>query len=1084
MASASSHVARKLLLFLVIFASNLLFKSANYVKDTRELYRNKLVYNNPWESIISSDKCELSVFSATQILCTQNGSAGHSSIFGSRDFHGMPRCTKSAGKQTHVEQKRGVPLLSQLVLLLTLAGDVQTNPGPLPGSEINFFYSNVQSILGAEKLDNFNKHFSDGHLYDIVAATETWLNDSVLDTEILSDNYSVYRGDRAGGRVGGGAMLAMSARLRSRPLTEPAPPIPGCEQAWCTIALEGGQRLAAGVLYVPPAPDQRTIENINATLAAVRSGLRDNDSLVLFGDFNMPNIEWYTDQGGLVFPMSMNMSPVNNMFLELLAEQDFNQHVATPTRGTNFLDLIFTNKNIGNLEVSPTPTFLKLDHTPLDGVLTTDSPPLRHIPNKRVILNWRRADIEGLKNSIRSMPLNLLRAADSSDECNELFYDFLDAAIKDNVPTISVHPARFPRWFDDNVIQAYKAKHRAHKRYKRTGSDMDYFIFSSKRRDFKIKADFAHSAYIRNMEENLKANPRSLFSFMQSKSKSKRLPNLMTFDQQQFTDLKQIANVFSQFFKDNFSRVQNICNFSNDINFTNVRPFMVIKPCDIIFKILKLKCGKSTGSDKIPVNVLKVIANEISDPLSIVYNKIICTGIYPSSWKLAKVNPVFKKGVKSAIKNYRPISILPVFSKVFEGFLYDYLFGEISCFLPASQHGFLPKKSTVTNLTEYTHMLSENFKQKLQTDSIYIDFAKAFDRVPHIPLINKLHKMGVNQNLLFLLRNYLRDRTQVVEIDGVRSDIVHVTSGVIQGSILGPLLFSAYVWDLPACLEHAQCSMYADDSKIFSTIKNVSDSILLQNDLGNLHDWCKEWQLDLNLEKCQSITFTNKPNPLQFHYYLGDRELERVEEVSDLGITLTSDLNYDNHINTICKKAARMLGFIRRSCRDFQPDTLRQLYISLVRPMLEYASVVWSPHHANKIDRIERIQRAFLRAWCYKSGIEFRKENYHEHCSAAGVVPLYNRRDIIDILLLYKILRGQVDSSYLLRCVCLHAPARATREPLLFKPPFSRIDVCKHHFCYRAQKLYCELLSRSGDRGIDIFHMSFELFRKNIYRHF
>ena len=158
----------------------------------------------------------------------------------------------------------------------------------------------------------------------------------------------------------------------------------------------------------------------------------------------------------------------------------------------------------------------------------------------------------------------------------------------------------------------------------------------------------------------------------------------------------------------------------------------------------------------------------------------------------------------------------------------------------------------------------------------------AFDRVSHHLLIKKLKLMGVNPNLIYLLQNYLTGRKQIVVVDGVCSDPVPVTSGVIQGSILGPLLFNIFVCDLPQCLEFAHCSMYADDSKIFLPVSNITDCFLLQRDLGNLERWCKQWKKELNLEKCQCITFTNKPSPIQFHYHMGEVEIERVSEIMTL----------------------------------------------------------------------------------------------------------------------------------------------------------------------------------------------------------
>lgn len=199
-------------------------------------------------------------------------------------------------------------------------------------------------------------------------------------------------------------------------------------------------------------------------------------------------------------------------------------------------------------------------------------------------------------------------------------------------------------------------------------------------------------------------------------------------------------------------------------------------------------------------------------------------------------------------------------------------------------------------------------------------------------------------------------------------------------------------------------------------------------------------------------------------------------------MTLSSDLSFGTHIEKICKKASRMLGLIRRSCREFSPDTLRHLYISLVRPVLEYASVVWSPSYVTKIDRLERVQRQFLRAWCYKKKVQFTKAEYRAICQQAGVMPLSARRDIGDLLFLHKIMHNNINSNYLLQCVCFHVPGRAMREPRVFRPPFARIDVCSHHFFYRSQERYCDIVSRNACLNIDIFKMTFGEFRHKLCR--
>jgi hypothetical protein len=347
-------------------------------------------------------------------------------------------------------------------------------------------------------------------------------------------------------------------------------------------------------------------------------------------------------------------------------------------------------------------------------------------------------------------------------------------------------------------------------------------------------------------------------------------------------------------------------------------------------------------------------------------------------------------------------------------------------------------------------------------------------------LIKKLNDLGVNPSMVKLINNYLVARTQVVVLNNVRSCPVNVVSGVVQGSILGPLLFNLYVCDLPATLASSHCSMYADDSKIFRSVQSSADCESLQDDLASLGEWCQSWCMELNHDKCQVVSFTNKRTTLLFPYSLGGHVLERVREVVDLGVSFSSDLSFNPHLDQACNKASRMLGFMKRSCRNFSAGTFRRMYVALVRPLLEYACPVWSPHHATKIDRVERIQRSFLRTWCRKSRVPYTSD-YASVCKAARVFPLYSRREALDLLYLHKVVHSQVNSTYLLGNVCLHAPARVTRAPQIFKPPHGRIDVYKHHFCQRAQEAFNVISSNPDHKDIDIFAMSFNHYRNYLF---
>ena len=221
--------------------------------------------------------------------------------------------------------------------------------------------------------------------------------------------------------------------------------------------------------------------------------------------------------------------------------------------------------------------------------------------------------------------------------------------------------------------------------------------------------------------------------------------------------------------------------------------------------------------------------------------------------------------------------------------------------------------------------------------------------------------------------SYLTDRFQRVVLSGIESDWVRVTSGVPQGSILGPKLFLMYVNDIPTELNNSKSSLFADDSKLFRRICSIVDCFLLQNDLNLLNEWCSTWKISLNVKKCFSIAFTLKrKNRIVFTYCLGNSQLENVFKVKDLGVYLTSDMNFSYHVNFITKKANRMLGFVRRVTKPFKDcNVLCSLFKSLVRSGLEYCSSIWSPSQIYLISKLERVQKRVVKWLCYKKRINY-----------------------------------------------------------------------------------------------------------------
>ncbi|CAB4010973.1 Hypothetical predicted protein, partial [Paramuricea clavata] len=291
-------------------------------------------------------------------------------------------------------------------------------------------------------------------------------------------------------------------------------------------------------------------------------------------------------------------------------------------------------------------------------------------------------------------------------------------------------------------------------------------------------------------------------------------------------------------------------------------------------------------------------------------------------WKDANLVPIHKTGRKSQATNYRGISLLEQLSKIFEKGVYNVVFEFFSNKI-TSQHGFYPRRSCATQLTQVVHLLAQSMDNKQQVDLVYLDFAKAFDRVPHSKLICKLHLLGIRDPLLSWFRSYLYKRRHRVVIDGFASEWLPVTSGVPQGSVLGPLLFLLYINDMPEVISQGSyLPLFADDSKCFRVIFNASDQDRLQEDLNALYDWSIKWGMEFNVEKCKVLRVVRTRTIYDRQYALGSSHLSVVQSEKDLGVWISDTLNWNIHTDNIVAKAQKMLGLLYRTLKDIDDNNV------------------------------------------------------------------------------------------------------------------------------------------------------------------
>ena len=427
----------------------------------------------------------------------------------------------------------------------------------------------------------------------------------------------------------------------------------------------------------------------------------------------------------------------------------------------------------------------------------------------------------------------------------------------------------------------------------------------------------------------------------------------------------------------------------------------------MVMKILnKLDVNKSAGPDGITTRLLKTCKEALVKPLTIIFKRSLETGIVPIAWKEANVSPLFKKGVKTNPLNYRPVSLTSVVGKIFETLIRDALVSHATenAIIKIQQHGFMKKKSTLTNLLEYLEALTKANDKHIPVDINYLDCRKAFDTVPHLRLIEKLKTLGVQGNIIEWITNFLLNRRQRVSIRGSISEWLPVDSGVPQGSVLGPILFLFYINDLVEGLE-CPILLFADDAKIYKEIKSQDDIDMLTRDMLKIENWSKKWLLTFNEEKCATM-HVGKQNQKE-NYVLNNKILNKTVLEKDLGVFVSCDLKPSQHVAKVAAKANKIIGLVKKNFDYLDADTIMSIHCTIIRPILEYAVQSWCPYLAKDIDELEKIQHRITKL---VPGLQ--DLSYEDRCKHLKLPTLSLRRQRGDLIEVYKILRGHEGSDY------------------------------------------------------------------------
>ena len=490
----------------------------------------------------------------------------------------------------------------------------------------------------------------------------------------------------------------------------------------------------------------------------------------------------------------------------------------------------------------------------------------------------------------------------------------------------------------------------------------------------KSKENYFHNFFSTNTQ-NMKKLWSGIKTIISHKpSTSSTINKIKNMEGNVTSEPSKISNIFNNFFvnvadeitktitKTPKSPLDYLSNRTSNSLF--LTPVTFIEVNDLINT---LNPSKSVCPNSIPIKLLKILGSSVSTLVALLVNQSFQSGVFPDKLKVAKVITLFKKGNPELPSNYRPISLLPIFSKIFEKLMYRRLFRflEVHNVLYSLQFGFQENHSIDHALVSLTEAIRNTLNNKRFGCGIFIDLQKAFDTVNHEILLSKLEHYGVRGCALEWFRSYLSDRKQYVSVNGSNSNLLSITCGVPQGSVLGPLLFLVYINDLPNASKKLNFYLFADDTNIYCESKDFSNLLKIVNkELRSMKRWLDANKLSLNIDKTNYIIFhsSSRNVPSDSTIKIGKKHIKRVKFVKFLGLLLDEHLSWKYHLSELSKKLARTCGIFFKIRNLLPLDVLLCLYNALFLSFLQYGLIVWGQTFASYIDPIFKLQKKAVRA--------------------------------------------------------------------------------------------------------------------------
>ena len=825
---------------------------------------------------------------------------------------------------------------------------------------LNIMYANADSMTN--KIDEI-KTYAEQYQADLILITESLAKNTTSNFEHVNNVYDIENFNCLECNAGRGVCLFYRNSLTVNTHDN----INNMYKPSLFINIKTQNKpLNLGLVYRSPNNDANENRNLNNQLNFATKKLKN---LVIFGDFNHPSIDWEH-----CF-CNKSEDHIDSTFLFEIIKMNTNQLITSTTHHkpnckATLIDLILTKNPEVVTSITHNPPIGKSYHDCITAKLdmSCSNTTFKSSNVTKIIKpNLNKANFNEMNKYFESVDW---KECLQNKDVNES-WDFIKAHISKAqelfVPNKVIRNFKTkvnPVSKDTDLHNLLKNKRYLFKIYKKYKTATAFYNYTSARNKVSLKIKLMKKSRENDIAKNIKQNPKAFYEYISSKLvKKEGVHELLNENGDLTNNDKEKCDIINKFFSSVFTKedLNDIPDFTYDNDILNPLETCDITLHDMEKALLNLNPNKSPGPDHLHPKLLKSCAVALAKPLKFLFDKTLSEGILPNDFKIAEVRPIFKKGDKSNPGNYRPVSLTSVVCKVFESFIKISLNNHLinNNILSNVQFGFVSGRNTISQLLSTINDWMFDLDNDMSVDAAYMDFRKAFDTVPHQRLIKKLQSYKIGGPILNWIVSFLTNRSQFVKINNSVSDNLNVTSGVPQGSVLGPTLFIYFINDLPNVVTNNNVKIFADDTKVYKSINDSEDNKCLQSAIDEMFLWTQNWLLKFNKEKCK-ILHLGRNNP-RYKYCIGTDDdkivLETTDLEKDLGVHIDPNLDFKNHIKTIVRKASFLCYKILKNFSYRDSSILVPLFKTLIRPILEYGNTVWYNGLKKSKEKIENVQR-------------------------------------------------------------------------------------------------------------------------------